>query len=122
MAENMSFEVRASPGAPAEARDSVLAILGDADTTSDILLATSELVSNAVLHGDLSEGDLISVRVDTAGDFVRVTVSHAGPAFDRHATRERNASGGFGLHIVGALAKRWDVDHRNGRTETWFEI
>jgi anti-sigma regulatory factor (Ser/Thr protein kinase) len=118
----VTFELAASPDAPARARASVLAVVGDSRSVDDILLALSELVSNAVRHGDLSPDDVITVDVETSGEVVRVTVSHDGPPFDPLSARTGGGLGGFGLRIVGAVSKRWDVSHRDGRTETWFEV
>lgn len=118
----MSFTISASDGAPTEAREAVRSILSNDRTASDVLLATSELVSNAVQHGELSEGEPITVDVRLIADRVRVSVSHHGPPFSRPPRPQRHRAGGFGFHILGQLAQRWDVVHEGGTTETWFEI
>lgn len=118
----VSFEVPASSDAPARARASVRSIVGESESADDILLATSELVSNAVLHGNLTPQDRILVDVETADDGVRVTVSHDGRPFDHHADPPSDRPGGYGLQIVRAVSKRWDVTHHDGRTESWFEV
>jgi anti-sigma regulatory factor (Ser/Thr protein kinase) len=118
----MSFEVAATPDAPAQARASVHSIVGESASTNDILLATSELVSNAVIHGNLTPRDRILVDVEATSDLVRVTVTHDGPPFDHTASQPPGRPGGFGLHIVDAVSKRWDVSHQDGRTESWFEV
>lgn len=119
----MSFTIPASRDAPGEARSAVSSVLGRDERIGDVLLATSELVSNAVQHGVLDEGTPIRLEVRLIADRVRVSVSHEGPPFERPSELPANGtSGGFGFHIVGQVASDWDVAHIEGITRTWFEI
>ena len=119
----MTISIPATEKAPQVARGAVREILGDSEHTDQVLLATSEVVSNAVQHGELNQDDAIDVSVEIEPDRVRVSVAHPGPDFrwDREEP-DRDKPGGFGFHILGLLASRWDVAHAHGRTETWFEI
>lgn len=119
----MSFNIPATDNAPNAAREAVRSVIGESEAAGDVLLATSELVSNAVLHGELSPDDEIVIDVSAGEDQVRVAVKHRGFPFQRPPGRPGGQRpGGFGFHIVGALARRWDITHRNGTTESWFEI
>lgn len=84
-----------------------------------ILLATSELVTNAVLHG---EGP-VTLRAWLQGAPKRVEVSESGegsPAPSRQ--HEVDDEGGRGLHIVEVVSNRWGVTpSRPGKT-VWFEV
>ncbi len=101
------------------------------------LLATSEIVTNAVLHG----GDQVSLVVRTTAETIRVEVydnghtlfgpplasdgrvADAGTAAGVHAHDELSV-GGRGLHIVDVLSQRWGVIQAQqlpGKA-VWFEI
>lgn len=84
-------------------------------------LATSELVTNAVLHARTritvavrNDGDQIMIEVgDGSGGRVRPELTGTAPG--------GLATVGNGLHIIGALARRWGVRERNGEGKTvWF--
>jgi anti-sigma regulatory factor (Ser/Thr protein kinase) len=90
---------------------------------TDVLLATSELVSNAVRHSGAEDHDSLLLRVDLDQRCVRVEVEDPGPGFDpgEVADRSRAAASGFGLRLVSALADRWGVDSRRP-TRVWFAM
>lgn len=119
----MAFTIPASTDAPQEARTAISSVLGRTEQIEDVLLATSELVSNAVQHGDLDEGSPIHLEVRLVADRVRVSVSHEGPPFERPPDPpQRSTAGGFGFYIVGQVAADWDIAYTHGTTKTWFEI
>ncbi len=81
------------------------------------LLVTSELVTNALVHG---EGG-IELRLGRRGDRVRIEVvdegSGAVPAIREQAGDE---TGGWGLRIVDQLALHWGCFE--GTTHVWAEL
>ncbi|GAA0612190.1 ATP-binding protein [Streptomyces crystallinus] len=79
----------------------------------DIVLAVSELVTNAVQHGH-GEGTL-TVRYDAGALHIEVADHNRAPATVRMA-REDDVSG-RGLLLVDALAEKWGVS--NEGTTTW---
>lgn len=85
-----------------------------------VLLATSELVTNAVLHG---EGP-VTLRAWLDGH-VRVEVTESGGGDPKPRRQHRDDDeGGRGLLIVEVVATRWGVTptgRRPGKT-VWFEI
>jgi anti-sigma regulatory factor (Ser/Thr protein kinase) len=87
----------------------------------DVVLVTSELFTNAVLHG---EGDVeLTVGVDR--DNIRVVVVDRGstgvPLMAR--TPPIDELTGRGLRIVDRLAVGWGSRrHHRGGTEVWMEI
>ena len=83
-----------------------------------LLLVTSELMTNAVRHGD----GVVCLVVRAADDRVRIEVhdTGAGTAAPREAVTSGPGVGGFGLHMVEALADAWGVEHGAG-TVVWAE-
>ena len=80
-------------------------------------LLVSELVTNAVLHG---QGAIrLKARLDE--DRLLVEVIDEGSGFER-AIRQNDLEqlGGWGLSVVDAEASRWGV--HEGATHVWFEI
>lgn len=119
----MSISIPCSEAAPHVARSAVRQALGDDAAVDAALLATSEVVSNAVIHAGLSAEDAIDLFVENDDGRVRIRVAHPGPDFHWSGSEpDRDTPGGFGLHIVGSVTDRWDITHSDGRTETWFEI
>jgi anti-sigma regulatory factor (Ser/Thr protein kinase) len=118
----------ALPGGPEAvslARAAVLARLeGDLppERLGDVLLMTSELVTNAISHGGAAgPDDRIRLRVERRGSRARVEVRDDGPGFgiERPAPPHE---GGMGLELVDRLADSWGTDHRDGATLVWFEV
>jgi anti-sigma regulatory factor (Ser/Thr protein kinase) len=83
-------------------------------------LLISELVSNAIVHGDLAAEDNIEVLI-ARDDALRVEVCHAGEGFEvRPRERAKDDIGGWGLPLVDALADDWGVRAARGMTCVWF--
>ena len=80
-------------------------------------LLTSELVTNAVLHG---RGRIV-LRAQVNEDRVLVEVIDEGKGFE-HELRRRNSEDlhGRGLLIVDSESSRWGI--REGATHVWFEL
>ncbi len=80
-------------------------------------LLVSELVTNAVVHGD----GTITLRGRLDEDRVLFDVIDEGGGFE-YEVRQRGFSdvGGHGLSIVDTEASRWGI--HEGTTHVWFEI
>lgn len=80
-------------------------------------LLVSELVNNAVLHGQ----GAITFRADLDEDRLHVEVVDEGSGFER-VVREQDIQplGGRGLRLVEAESSRWGL--HEGTTHVWFEI
>ena len=85
----------------------------------DVLMASSELMSNALEH---TNGGA-TVRASWSGRTLRVDVSDDGADAQLTATMpDVRSHHGRGLAIVDAVASRWGtVRHPDGKT-VWFEI
>jgi anti-sigma regulatory factor (Ser/Thr protein kinase) len=86
-------------------------------------LLVTELVTNAVRHGGLSEDDVVVMGVRLNGRILRVEVTDGGPGFDPALALERDpeATGGWGLLLVSRIARRWGVV-RGTPNVAWFEL
>lgn len=82
-------------------------------------LLTSELATNAVVHG---QGPF-SVRVANTGNGVRVAVRDPSPQLPEVRRPEEVDTHGRGLRIVDAVSSRWGVDAAADEgKEVWFEL
>lgn len=92
------------PGIPASvraARRFTAASLPGCPRADDLVLAASELASNAISHSASGEGGAFTVRVRRAPRWARVEVADAGPAL-----LPPGRLNGWGLDIIAAVADR----------------
>src|SRR6185295_9922787 len=88
----------------------------------DVLLMTSELVTNAIRHGRADgPDDRIRVRAVRRGARARIEVRDDGPGF-RARSLDPPTEGGMGLELVDRLADSWGTDRRGRTTVVWFEV
>jgi anti-sigma regulatory factor (Ser/Thr protein kinase) len=84
---------------------------------ADVVLLTSELVNNAILHAH-SEFD---VCVNIGPNRVRVSVVDHAP--ERSLVgREPSADGGRGLALIDAIANSWGFESQDGTKLVWFQL
>jgi anti-sigma regulatory factor (Ser/Thr protein kinase) len=83
-----------------------------------VLMVVSELVTNAVMHG---EGQVdVAVRLDSDG--VRVEVLDQGTEGTFVAQVPTDAPGGRGLAIVQAFSSDWGFQQGPGGVRVWASI
>jgi anti-sigma regulatory factor (Ser/Thr protein kinase) len=118
------LDLPTGPLAARMARRYLLSRLADLppDVVDEVLLMTSELVTNAVRHGAAP----IQLRLHRRGGTLRVDISDGGvPLAMTIPARSRTAESGRGLLLVDALASNWgSQDHGDaspGKT-VWFEL
>lgn len=131
--ERVEFEFEGDDRAPSRARAAVRESLGPILSDSalaNIVLMTSELVTNGVVHS--AGGMNVGLSVTTFPDAVRVEVDDPGTGFDLSATSALPDEpptpdmGGRGLFVVDQFSTRWgtrqaDTD-RGRRFSVWFEL
>ncbi|MEP6953923.1 MAG: ATP-binding protein [Solirubrobacteraceae bacterium] len=108
-----------APQAAVQARDAAddLSASLPAELRARLRLVVSELVTNAVRHGESA----IVLRLWREGTTVRGEVVDEGGGFEREVRREGwDDVGGRGLGIVERLTRRWGI--REGTTHVWFEL
>jgi len=110
--------------APAKARAWVAELLSERVYGVDLLdtlVLVSELVTNAVRHGDAGEQETVIVHVALAPDVLRVEVCDQGPGFTPPAVpKARKQGGGNGLVMLATMSSSWGVAGDDG-TCVWFE-
>lgn len=103
-------KAHAPPTSAAEARAVVTAVLDSAsrsrddEAAMDALLATSELATNAILHG----GGITAFDVEITDDGLDVTIADSSeelPALATDRGEEFPRAGGYGWAVVRRLAK-----------------
>ncbi|MEU8365122.1 ATP-binding protein [Nonomuraea sp. NPDC048882] len=116
--------LRGMPSQVSRARELVTAVLGrDHPLYDDVVLLTSELATNAILHTRSGAGGSFTVTVENSELGVRVSVSDAGsdgpPCVCRTSTQ---STSGRGLPLIEALSHRWGFTREAGSTTVWFEL
>lgn len=121
----IAFAVLQGPRAASDARARVVAedgLLPDA-VRSDLLLLLTELITNAVRHGNSSADSQVAVTVAATRESVRATVTAYGRTFvwAGRDGRRLESGGGYGLVLVDTLARSWGI-HGDRPTTVWFEL
>ena len=115
------LELPSTSSAPARARGALeqIAEAVSPERLRDVRLLVSELVTNAVRHG---EGEAVRLVVALNGDVLRIEVHDPGSGFAVQAPpSDPLRASGWGLVLVEELSDRWGVDH-SPRTRVWFEM
>ncbi|HEX8122616.1 MAG TPA: ATP-binding protein [Solirubrobacteraceae bacterium] len=121
-AVELHFRHDSRPAAIGRARHEVEDALGaaavDPDTSGDLMLLVSELVTNAVRH---ARGAAFEVRLQVQPELLRLEVHDSGGGFEPRIQPSDDGGGGYGLYIVDQLADRWGVERDAGGT-IWLEL
>jgi len=113
-----------APAAATTARTEVterLAALLGTQVLEDLRLLVTELITNALRHGQLNPGDRVSVKASVDDGVVRLEVTDPGRDGEVAPRDPGPRGGGYGLFLVEQLARRWGVDRRGGTT-VWCEL
>lgn len=90
------------------------------DHLSDVVeLLTSELATNAVLHG---QGDRVTVRVRWDAPLFRVEVCDESASVPRLTSYSADAATGRGMILVQELSNEWGTFDRGDGKTVWFEV
>ena len=118
------LELSHGVGAPRAARSFVTRVLGqwgvDGLALERFQLLVSELVSNAVLHGD-GTIQMAVTECEPEAAMVRVEVRNQGAGEPRMRNAAQDDLSGRGLRLIDELSERWGTDARAGTTVVWFE-
>jgi anti-sigma regulatory factor (Ser/Thr protein kinase) len=120
MSADVSLDLPRDGSASRTARDVVRSRFGEqlpGDRLQDLNLLITELVNNAVLHGE----GAIRLKLQLDGAVVRGEVVDDGRGFERQIRRRGvDDVGGRGLSLVEELTTAWGI--HEGTTHVWFEM
>jgi anti-sigma regulatory factor (Ser/Thr protein kinase) len=122
--DHLVFSVDGGPTAAAAARRAIRGQNGwipDA-VREGVLLLVTELVTNAVRHGEVGGDQPVRVGVHRQDGCLRVEVLDAGPGFEPATPRPAGTGGGWGLYFVECFSSRWGISPEPTGTCVWFEI
>ncbi|GAA1700382.1 ATP-binding protein [Fodinicola feengrottensis] len=113
----------ASPQSARAARTFVAEVLSEWDDHRRVeaaALLVSELVTNAIVHGD----GPIQLSVDRTAHHavLRVEVADHGSGLPTAQAVAADALSGRGLAIVAAVADRWGIQPTSTGKRVWFEL
>lgn len=121
MSDMVQERFAAAPDVPGHARALVRRLGLDDDMRSTIELIVSELVTNAVVHGDGGRGAPLLVALRREGACVHGRVCSKGDTFEwTRQEKDIYEPGGLGLQLVDTIARDWGIE-RNGCSCVWFE-
>jgi len=122
---NLYLELPMSAAAPRIARASLTAWAEDQPVGPGRLdrlrLIASEVVTNAVRHSGAGADATVRVAASRIGREMLVTVTDAGEDRLPRMREPDGSTGGYGMHIVSAEARRWGVERAEG-TRVWFTV
>jgi len=96
----------------------VLAADVGAHCLDTVVLLTSEIVTNAVLHAS----GCVRLRVWLNPAWVRVEVADSSPVPPTLRNYGPEAATGRGMRLVSTLTTRWGVDPDPDGKSVWFEV
>jgi anti-sigma regulatory factor (Ser/Thr protein kinase) len=109
--------------APARARRLLRQLLGgrlDGELAAAELVV-SELVTNAVLHGQRAGMNAVGLTFEETSDLLRIEVTDRGPGFTEGHPAPGDP-GGWGLVVVGEIADRWGIERAHRGVRVWAEL
>jgi serine/threonine-protein kinase RsbW len=121
MEHRLPYSTAAARQARELAREFLPAGLDEAQAI-EFLVMVSEIVGNAVRHGQPEADGRIGLRLDDEHDVVRAIVTDAAPEFTFHRdTFEKANLEHMGLLMVDGLADHWGLS-LDGKKAVWFEM
>jgi anti-sigma regulatory factor (Ser/Thr protein kinase) len=90
----------------------------DGRVVEDAVLVVSELVTNALLHGD---GHAV-VRASLRGDVIQLSVTDSGDELPAQQPVDVARVGGLGLNVVDQVSAEWGVSPFPGGKTVWAVI
>ena len=122
------IELSGGPSAAHAARSAVAAFVARVPEpppqaiVDDLTLLASELVTNSIRHGGVTERGVVHMRLSHRGATFRVEVEDLGPGFEPRTPKAApDRTSGYGLVLVERLSRRWGVEASDS-VRVWFEL
>ncbi|MGH8972722.1 MAG: ATP-binding protein [Acidimicrobiia bacterium] len=130
------LRIPATPVAPATARRAIASLAPHLDSrvVEDAELLVSELVTNSLRHGGLTDTQGIEVCLRASPQTVMVEVADRGRGFGGHRPKPEPVAAdadvarsvlkdgpNWGLFLVDQIAWRWGISE-HGDVRVWFEL
>jgi anti-sigma regulatory factor (Ser/Thr protein kinase) len=120
---NARVDLPPTVSAPRTARQIVAALLtgwGVQARTEDVVLLVNEVISNAVEHvgGDTS----LELELTYSDKWLRVSLADGSTERPVPRDIDPRSPRGRGLHLVDAIADRWDSEQYRDGKRVWFEL
>lgn len=125
--ERTELELPRDPHSPARARMEVREALkgGEQSEVANVVLLTSELVTNAVVHPRGVGDTPVFLRLIVYDDHIRVEVEDHGGGFEYVVPALPQGERGRGLFLVDSFSERWGRERvqtdAGPRFRVWFE-
>jgi serine/threonine-protein kinase RsbW len=121
----MEHRLAHAASSPAEARQIAADLVTDRLSPSranEFVLMVSEVVGNAVRHGEPEPDGRIGFRLEDEDKLLRAVVTDSAPEFefDQYTFESANLDH-MGLLMVDTLANRWGLS-LDGKKAVWFEV
>ena len=108
-------------GARSIVREAAAEVGLESDSAWDLMVASTEAVTNAVQHGKAWPNDCVLFATEPCPRGLRVEVCDLGTFDDALEPAPLEATSGRGMQIIAALVDRLEVRHGDGRTLVRFE-
>jgi anti-sigma regulatory factor (Ser/Thr protein kinase) len=83
-----------------------------------VVLLTSELVTNAIVHA----GTSVTLAVQCGEDAIRVEIDDRSTELPVPRQVPPDSISGHGLKLVDVMSGRWGVERHAGGKTVWFEV
>ncbi|MGH9306382.1 MAG: ATP-binding protein [Acidimicrobiales bacterium] len=120
------LRIEPRPQSAGEARRFVASRLtnwGRAEDLDAVVLLTSEVVTNVIVHaGPHTEGDEVVVRLEGGIGRLRVEVYDHAASLPVVSHENLDGISGRGLILLDAIARTWGVESTDRGKVVWFEV
>lgn len=99
-------------------RDALEADNSPEDVVELAVLLTSEVVTNAVVHGRSS----VEISIERRETRVRIGVADSDQGFIRRRTGDLSSLSGRGVELVESMASSWGINRFLSGKQVWFEL
>jgi serine/threonine-protein kinase RsbW len=95
----------------------------DEDSVAEVVLVASELVTNAIRHGDIADADdELDVNWTIGADEVVISVQDPSSKLPQRRHPSPKAKSGRGLTIIDAMSSDWGTEPEQRGKRVWAKV